>query len=188
MRPLLVSILAFLLICLPDSPSASQSVIDKTIRSIVEIEFAVDGEQTHVCTGFVVDAARGQALTARHCVGNELTVDGQVSEVIKADETLALVKVPAMRKPPLEIRKKSISLGERVWSLGFGYGKMKVFSRAISGWVIKDVILDGPLAPGMSGGPIVDKDGKVVGVNQASNQVLGIGCGYLEIRAFLTAK
>lgn len=169
------------------------SPMDRVLRAIVQIQLP-EGESTGICTGFIVDAARGWALTAKHCVPTdpkaEILVNGEASAVIKTSDTLAIVRTNIMTTPPLEIRQKDLQLGEAVKSFGFGRGKMVVFGRGVAAILDgKDIALDGPLLEGMSGGPVVDADGKVVGINQAVyfGQV-GIACGQEEIRDFLAKK
>ena len=44
----------------------------------------------------------------------------------------------------------------------------------------------GQYIPGMSGGPVVDHDGKIVGIVQQSNSGIGFGVGVSTIQGFLT--
>ena len=37
----------------------------------------------------------------------------------------------------------------------------------------------------MSGGPIIDMTGQVIGINQATSDIVGLACGAGEIREFL---
>jgi len=67
-----------------------------------------------------------------------------------------------------------------------------VFTRSVAGFFQEDesgepldILLDGPIANGMSGGPVVDEKGKVVGINQVSDGTSGGICSAREIREFL---
>lgn len=163
-------------------------------RSIVQLVYQIDAETAYGCTGFVVNSSKGLALTAKHCLppGDQpLVVDGDVTEVVKENGTLALIKVKPMSKPPLAIRTKPLIPAETVVALGYGGGQFIALTRTIAATFIMQgvpghVALDGPLVHGMSGGPIVDLDRKVVGINQGVyfNQI-GVGCGQEEIAAFL---
>ena len=75
-------------------------------------------------------------------------------------------------------------------SFGYGYGWMQVMQRHIASLKDGDIFMDAPVAPGMSGGPIVDLQGRVVGLNQATdpNHTLTQACGVEEIRAFLKTR
>lgn len=148
--------------------------------------------QTGVCAGFVVNAPRGEAITARHCVPDDedtlLIVDGESSTIIKENQAFALVKVKEMSKPALDLRKDKPSLGEKVITFGYGYGLYTIFQRTVAAYYNGDLLLDGPLAHGMSGGPAVDEQGRVVGINQMSDGVTASICGVGEIREFLKEK
>lgn len=171
-------------------------------RSIVSVQFTTyndEGEPgTHYCTGFVVDAAKGYVLTAEHCVPKDdktpLLVADVVSEVIKKNADLAIVKIEPMSAPPLEIGGE-VEILDPVIVIGYGYKDLHRFRRNVSTKDISDrkkkvdlecelIGLDGPLAPGMSGGPIL-KDGKVVGISQATAPSIGLGCNAKEIKKFI---
>jgi S1-C subfamily serine protease len=166
-------------------------IIDRVLRSTVAISYYVGEGRGHICTGFVVSATRGRVLTARHCVADTpiVQVDGMDSIVIATTDSLALVSIPPMSKPPLEIRSDPPLIGESVQAFGYGWGDMYVLGRHIAAFSEDelDIALDGPLAPGMSGGPVVDNEGRVVGVNQASTEppLISYICGQKEIRKFL---
>lgn len=163
---------------------------ERVQRSIVNIAFQVDAETSYVCTGFVVSASHGLALTARHCVPPDdrpFLVDEVVSQVVRVTDSLALVTIPKMQKPPLDIADHNPLPGEEVVSFG-GKESPFILTRHVASISEdeRDVALDGPLIEGMSGGPVVNKEGKVVGINQGVwRGVIGVTCGPLEIRAFL---
>lgn len=186
---LLTILLAFSVIGASCANSLSQ--IDTVERSIVSVQFQLPDGQFTVCAGFVVDAAKGWVLTAKHCVpddaNEEIIVAGNASTLVKKSASLALVTIPPMTKPPLEIRSKPVNIGETVRTFGFGHGLMTVFTRTVA--LLFDqghVVMDGTLLEGMSGGPVVDAEGKVLGINQAVYfNAVGIACGQDEIRNFL---
>lgn len=161
--------------------------VEHTLASTVVVN-SIDpesGEKTY-CTGAVV--APHRALTAAHCIGipEALTVDGEPSTVAQISEQFALVTVsPASgSKPALRFAKK-LKLQEEVLSFGYAWGEMFVFRRHVARFHDVDWAMDGPLAPGMSGGPTVNLAGEIVGLNQAANTIIGIECGLEEIQAFL---
>lgn len=132
-------------------------LIERVTRSIVRLDEGTLEEVAHsVCTGFIV--ARGQALTAAHCLpseeGVELFVDGEPSRVLRKDAQFGLVSAD-LEKPPLAIRRGEALVGEEVRTFGFAWGYLHVFKRNVSAFREGDPLLDSPLAPGMSGGPVV---------------------------------
>ncbi len=165
--------------------SARKSLSDRVLESIVGIMFTDAEAKPHFCTGFVV--AQG-ILTAQHCNGNNLLVDGVEAHVIKVDSTMLLLRAPT-KKPAIAIRTKPLHISDRVFSFGFAYGDMEVLGRTISRiWLNGLVSLDGPLGPGMSGGPTVDRDGRVVGLNQATNELTGILSGQTDLTTFVRSR
>jgi S1-C subfamily serine protease len=170
-------------------------------RATTVILFQTD-EDTHWCSAFMVDAANGWLLTVRHCVPGPNTVvftrDHVTHDVLGVSNHLALVQTEAMSMSPLAIRHSEPKQGEPVVAAGYprflGIDdavrerfviRFSIFSRTVAALDHGDVGLDGPLNSGMSGGPIVDLHGEVVGISQVSDEVTGGGCGADEIRAFL---
>lgn len=181
MKRLLITLLLVVLFFPP--VGSARSVVDHTVQSIVRVESLTNAGATSTCTGFMVAPRR--ALTAVHCVPLDasLTVDGEVSVVIKGDESFALLL--AGDKPVLKLGTK-LRVQEAVTSFGYAWGRgIIALSRRVSAIDEGDFAVDGPLAPGMSGGPTVNRNGDVVGLNQASNEIIGIACGAGEMREFL---
>ena len=163
------------------------SLVERVLRSVVAVTFTTDDGNPRLCTGFVVNTRRGEVLTARHCLNpdGEVRVDDKPSQVLKKDDAFALLSIHPMSRPSMDIRTKPLLIGERVFTFGFGYGMLEVFGRGIAVKHEGDIGMDGPILPGMSGGPVVDMEGKVVGINQSSNGMMGIACGQDELKTFL---
>lgn len=189
-KKVIAAILLSLSLVIPAHAADSVSdIFTKVLRSLVTVSYEASDDKTHYCTGVVVDAPKGWALTAVHCVelGKDIYVDEALSSIIKVNENFALVSVPKMDKPPLALGKSVPVMGSSVISSGYAYSipGMTVLSRVIANRQGEDFGLDGPLIPGMSGGPVVDQEGKLIGINQASTEALGLACGIGEIRSFL---
>lgn len=182
MRFLVPLVLAVSLLLLPVSgvPATEPSAIQRVVPSIVY----VDVDAVNMCTGFVVAPRR--VLTAVHCLPEkgEPTVDKLPTRVVKRDAWLALLEVETP-KPPVTLGSLPAP-GESVVALGFAYnGPLTVLSRSVALIEGGDVVMDGALAPGMSGGPVIDAAGRVVGLSQMTGTVLSMSCGSGEIKAFL---
>lgn len=154
---------------------------------IVKVEHT-SGASSFVCTGIVVGITR--VLTAEHCVSDKDTmyVDGKVARLVKKDEAFGLLDTgdPLSEKKVVKLAEDLPEQGAEVAAFGFAYdGPLLRFTRNVAGYVEGDMVLDGPLASGMSGGPILNTKGELVGLNQGTNEVLGLACGIKEIREFL---
>lgn len=145
-------------------------------------------------SGFFVQ--RGVLLTAGHVVGTAPTIavtlsngkklTGTVIERASGDIDLALVRVPATDLTPLELSLAPPRVGTWIASVGHGADSPWTFTTGMVSNVYTnrqgDPVLQTqiPLNPGNSGGPIVDRTGKVVaivakGVIAANNVNFAIG-------------
>lgn len=180
-----------------DEPAIINTITSSVVR-ITGVEEAHSifgsGPQNYVCTGFTI--APSTILTAAHCVGEQVLVDGYKATLIRADKyyDLAVLKVPGSTRPSLTLRDVVVLPTEEL--IGVGYGNGWVFPIAMHERVLVGsysptpsvpvgIITQGGYVGGMSGGPIVDLYGNVVGVVQQSNSGLGYGVGVTMIRAFL---
>ncbi len=175
--------------------------IDRATTSIVRITgektfdtFFGEIHGTYVCSGFVIETHR--ILTAAHCVGEHMTVDGHGAVLIKSDEYLDLaVYETDTPKPVLPFREAPVVRFEDVNGVGYGFGFEKVlvtFNRVL----LPDYTPELDMAPGiwysngfiggMSGGPVIDQDGFVVGmVQRSADEGACYGVNVLTIHAFL---
>jgi len=154
------------------------------------------------CTGVVIDE-EGTVATAYHCVANGLRPlvrlrtgedDRFVGKTIaaRAKEDLALVKVPGLagKVRPLAIRDIPVRRGERVYGIGHPYAPAADRTRAMEGmllWSVTEGIVsavgprlvqtDAALNPGNSGGPVVDVEGRIIGI--ASRKLGGDNIAFL---------
>lgn len=155
-------------------------------------------------TGWLV--APGKVVTAAHVVGDRTRVtlvsgdrqgEGVVVGAAPAVD-LALVEAdPAwLDATPLAIRAGAIGPGVDVYAIGHALGDPTAsVTRGIVGSVrdqegVTVIQTDAAINPGVSGGPLLDADGRAVGV-LISKAVDGEGIGQAvaadEVRAFLAA-
>jgi hypothetical protein len=169
------------------TPNRAQVVIKDTMHHIVMVTHPTGSDTHAVCTGVIVGA--DLVLTVSHCLGDDLEVNGIPVEVIKSDDSLALLRSPSLGGG-IEIRKDALKYGEDVVGIGWGGGELTVFIRHVAlPNFERDVVLDGLMIPGMSGGPIVDMDGKLIGlIERGVQNTLTVAHGQNEIRHFLTGK
>lgn len=195
----LALLLAFLMSGTPASILRSpKQILDRTLLSTFRLSHSmgVDPETGHpksyVCTGWIQNAAKGWGITAAHCIPDDtdsqpLLVNDRIEvEVVKVDKEkdLAVIKIPVMMGPPIEFAK-DVNVLDEVVAIGYGYGKMKAEMRHVAGFDGDNVFFDNELAPGMSGGPIVNMQGELVGVVDATADAVGVGIDLDALRDFL---
>jgi S1-C subfamily serine protease len=90
---------------------------------------------------------------------------------ISRDEDLALLKVQAVDVPVLQVQEgELLEVGSTVYTIGNPRGLVNSFSRGeVSGLRtradnLKLIQCTAPMSPGSSGGPLLNKSGKVIGV------------------------
>lgn len=164
---------------------ASPDQIQGWTDSVVEL---VTGPEW--CSGVLVDD-QGTVATAYHCIasGRRPLVrlrDGReaVGRAVaaRAKDDLALVRVPELARAaggpaPLLVRDEAPRVGERVYGIGHPYAPLAESSPMMEGlllWSVSEGIVsnesdrfvqtDAALNPGNSGGPLVDAQGRVVGI------------------------
>lgn len=176
-------------------------MVDRVSLSIVRITGDLEIDTPHgaqhisiVCTGEVV--APDRVLTAAHCLSNNLRVDGQIASVLRISiaTDLALLQTSS-KKPPLALRDDSVQRFEPLTGIGYAYGWTVLTALHVTPTLIDytpdpetapGIFVQGAYIGGMSGGPVVDEQGYVVGVMQRYyDPGAGYGVGTVLIRALL---
>ncbi len=164
-------------------------MVDRVTSSIVRITSS-DGS----CTGFVIETHL--VLTADHCLGEDMEADKQPATVVSADEgtDLLLLFVPTLAKPALAFEDVPVTRFEMLTAIGYGFGwtqptviraTVMLVSQAPDEGVAPGIVVQGGYIHGMSGGPVVDDNGKVVSIAQQVSEGTGYGVDTKQIKAFL---
>jgi len=188
-RPSVVSISAMRLV--PFAPVAN---IPGGATAVGQQSFETVG------SGVIVDQA-GYVVTNRHVIAGAMSIIVSLptrpvthlsAEVIKAEEAsdLALLKIPSTGALPTAILADSsrVQVGDWVLAVGYPFGlDLTVTSGIISGKRISMNIggrpyrglfqTDAPINKGSSGGPLVDLNGHVIGINTAIYAPTGVFSG-----------
>lgn len=186
---ILCTLLLALLLCINLDAANWVTVIAKAERSIVRVTADVTDdkgqEMEKVCTGFSINEKKGYILTAAHCLGpNSMFVDDVRATITFTDQEhdfLVLTNLGESHSA-LKARRKSIQAGLPAVAIGYGYGEYtplaKVAHIANPWFVVEEepwMMFDNGYVHGMSGGPVLDMDGRVIGVIQRTDDVTGTG-------------
>lgn len=158
------------------------NVIDELLQRVLPSLVVVRGKRHGAGSGMIWDA-NGLILTNHHVVGRHMPVvllqdDREYeSRLIARDPNvdLALLSIDATNLTPLKPASASPRVGELVFAFGHPWGQRNTVTRGIvsalvtaqnrRGDKLPIVRSDASLAPGNSGGPLVNAKGEVVGIN-----------------------
>lgn len=183
---------AFALVC-PIAVSAPLQGLESVRQSITQLNMVDDEDgSTGHCTAFSVADITATYITAHHCLAKQMEAEGKGAVLVLDDpaDDLAAVRIPGLEKPRLQLGREPKE-ADPVTAVGYGYDwgfpfglPARVVLVGVEVMGQNRMILDRPIAGGMSGGPVVDNRGEVVSVNQISNNLLSGGVGYGKFRAF----
>jgi serine protease Do len=172
------------------------SLTDTLTRVVVELHSPRGGG-----AGIIWGGA-GLVVTNAHCVprGAPIRIESagktHSAEVVAyaRDHDLALIHAPTVSGPLLELRDpETLRAGEMVFAHGHPLGMSHSLSMgAVHGIAThprtgepRFVVADVRLAPGNSGGPLVDARGRLVGINSMVVGGLGVAIPALAVQAFV---
>lgn len=157
-------------------------VIDELVQQVMPSLVIVRGHRYGAGAGIVWDT-NGLILTNNHVVGRRMPTvilqnDGEYESRLLARDPhvdLALLSIEATDLTPLKSVSISPRVGEMVFAFGHPWGQRNTVTRGIvsalafaqnrRGGKLPIVRSDVPLAPGNSGGPLVNASGEVIGIN-----------------------
>ena len=196
-------LLSLLLFCIPFTVHANQNSIPKdeaeklfashsaSIYQIRVIELAT-GNKAAIGSGFLIDN-HGHIATNFHVVSNYVhqpsryrlefaSVDGKTGELELIDidvvHDLAITRSNTSTVKPIPLGHSKLSKGTRIFSLGnphdLGFSVVEgTYNGLLEKSLFDKIFFSGSLNPGMSGGPTLNHDGQVIGINvsTAGNQL-----------------
>jgi S1-C subfamily serine protease len=174
--------------------SLPQSVVDKMGSACVLIQVEKDKEGGASGSGFFVN--RTDVLTNCHVIKAALAGDAKVSivighetkgvrtapaEVIASDEDLDLALLRTTEKSNYTLAflsERQLRVTQPVWVVGFPFGAKAGLEVTVTAGTISSlrhgdtgkldaVQIDAAVNPGNSGGPVIDDQGRVVGISRA---------------------
>jgi serine protease Do len=166
-------------------------------QAVVEVRSGESGSGTGIIWG-----GAGLVVTNAHCVrrGAALQVGdggkwrGAQALAYHPQHDLALLAAPSVSGPLLEIRDpESLRAGELVFAFGHPLGVRDALAMGVLHGVARDgrtkyprwIVADVRLAPGNSGGPLVDAEGRLVGINSMVVNGLGVAVPAVLVQQFV---
>jgi len=160
--------------------------LDAARESVVQIRGFFEGSESSAFhgSGFAVDDGR-RIVTNYHVVAQAvlfprqyrleyLASDGRKGRLrvlaIDVRNDLAVVAATDLELPPLKLRTEIPAQGERAWSIGFPLNLGLTITEGVANGLVENSIeqrihYTGAINGGMSGGPALDRRGRVYGVN-----------------------
>ena len=177
--------------------SANLNGLAEVLRqSVVEVRSGNSGSGTGIIWG-----GAGLVVTNAHCISRgaplQAGAGGKWREAhALADHPqhdLALLAAPSVSGPLLELRDPdTLRAGELVFAHGHPLGIRDSLAMGVLHAVTRDrsksprwIVADVRLAPGNSGGPLVDAEGRLVGINSMVVNGLGVAVPASLVQQFV---
>lgn len=197
MRRALLAVLVVLLLVSIVTAGGLWDVVPKVEPSVVRlVGFHGEDESVSTCAAFSIHQATGYLLTAAHCLAPELSIHAPnggkyVASVVWGSEALDLLVLQSgWHGKALRPRAPDMVRGLEAGALGHAYGlSTRYFAAGFvaylgalpeweengmnwrDGWLL----ISAPFIVGMSGGPIFDREGRVMGMVQRTSDRTGFG-------------
>ncbi|WP_143871957.1 S1 family peptidase [Catenovulum sediminis] len=189
--------LTFLVIVIFHLPVHASELADQLIKKYESSVFQVQlierqsNKKSAIGSGFLIE--ENKVITNYHVVSSYINSPAQYSiellsssdEIIKASllnfdvvNDLAVLSLPKTTAPKLKLAAQTPQQGAEIYSIGnpHDYGMIVVpgtYNGVTAHSFYQRIHFTGSINPGMSGGPVLDKQGNIVGVNVATagNQI-----------------
>jgi len=177
--------------------SSNLNALAELLReTVVEVRSGESGSGTGIIWG-----GAGLVVTNAHCIRRGLVLHVDVGGKWREAQTLAyhphhdlaLIAAPSVSGPLLELRDpESLRPGELVFAQGHPLGIRNALAMGVLHTIARDraksprwIVADVRLAPGNSGGPLVDAEGRLVGINSMVVNGLGVAVPATLVQQFV---
>lgn len=161
-----------------DTELTAEKLYEKVLPSVVEVT-GESASMTSTGTGFFYDDD-GTVITNYHviekCTNARITLsNGKSYDVNKVlgyskSKDIAILSTSCSNSIPLEIRTSTVKTGETVYAIGSSLGLTSSLSDGIVSSAKREVEghiyiqTTAPISSGNSGGPLLDSEGRVIGI------------------------
>ena len=182
------------------SARAATSNLNGLAEALQQVVVEVRSGETASGTGIIWGGA-GLVVTNAHCIRRgasmQVIAGGKWREAhalaYHPHHDLALLAAPSVTGPLLELRDpESLRTGELVFAHGHPLGIRDALAMGVLHAVTRDksgsarwIVADVRLAPGNSGGPLVDAEGRLVGINSMVVNGLGVAVPASMVQRFV---
>lgn len=182
------------------SARAATSNLNGLAEVLQQAVVEVRSGETASGTGIIWGGA-GLVVTNAHCIRRgapvQVIAGGKWREAhalaYHPHHDLALLAAPSVTGPLLELRdSESLRTGELVFAHGHPLGIKDALAMGVLHAVTRDrsgsarwIVADVRLAPGNSGGPLVDAEGRLVGINSMVVNGLGVAVPASMVERFV---
>lgn len=155
-------------------------VVQSAAKQVVRLEQLGEGGRHRICSGVVIDRARGFVLTAAHCVAKParedaaITVNKRHAELVRVNTLLdlAVVKTALRSEEQIELAAITPPIGTDVAVVGYAFGDRKLIAQfgRIAQALNDDtnlIFINADVMGGDSGGALIDVQGRLVGITSA---------------------
>ena len=165
-----------------DTTLSNGEIYDMIRNSMVRVDaYDKAGHRYSLGSGFFI-SNDGKIATNYHVIESAYSLkvslysDNSSHVVTKVlgynkSEDVAIIQIDKQDTPYLEISTETVKTGDTVFTLGSPMGAMDIFSNgivsnpSITVGGIDCIAITAPISSGNSGGPLVDINGKVIGIN-----------------------
>ena len=157
--------------------------LSKSSESVITI-YAYDKNNKFLgyASGFFINAD-GYVITSQHVIEGAARAyavykekeNFDIDSVVASDpgKDIAIIKARAVDMPSLKLgNSDNAEIGNEIYTIGAPQGLLNTVSKGIISQIrylrgVKIIQIDAPISPGSSGGPLLNKDLQVIGINFA---------------------
>lgn len=176
MNKIIILLLFPLTVLSQNAKEIAKKCISSTVSLVMEDNYK---QPLSLGSGFIVE--NGKVVTNVHVIENAtfgyVTISGETKKhniegyyAVDRKNDLVLLSVPSLIGTPIDFSSTSVEIGEKIYAIGNPKGLSGTISEGIISGVRtfeKEELIQitAPISPGSSGGPVINDNGKLIGVS-----------------------